>query len=280
MITGASEGIGRACAQSLAKRGLNVILVSRSQTKLDTLAAAIREQYGVQTRVLAFDFFASDPAAYAPFQKIFNDLTVSVLVNNVGGTGTATYTNDTPATLMETPLPTVVTSANVNILPMVILTSLILPTMAARRKGAIINISSIASVMPFTLSAAYAGAKSFVNHWSLTLVPELRKYNISIEAIVVGGVETSLMPKRANGFDTYRPEQLSEAICNQHGVSAVRAPLWGHALPAWLAGTLPERARLRLGVYVSNELLGYLRRFYPPPPTSPSPTTAAPKTAA
>ena len=85
MITGSTDGIGRAFAFELANRGFNIVLISRNQDKLNAVASEIQSKHKVQTRTVAFDF--SKDTSVAGYESIMNkiaDLDVSILINNVG----------------------------------------------------------------------------------------------------------------------------------------------------------------------------------------------------
>lgn len=89
VVTGASEGIGAGYARALARRGMHVVLMSRTKDKLQELAAEISQAHGVQARVVPFDFLA-EPEAYEAVRSELKQLEVAVLVNNVGGAGLPT----------------------------------------------------------------------------------------------------------------------------------------------------------------------------------------------
>lgn len=75
VITGATSGIGRAYAEQLAKKGLDVVLISRSLSKLETVAAEIKQQYGVQVRIVEADL-TEGQAVYAKIAKAIEELEV------------------------------------------------------------------------------------------------------------------------------------------------------------------------------------------------------------
>nr|XP_025036710.1 very-long-chain 3-oxoacyl-CoA reductase-like [Pelodiscus sinensis] len=85
VVTGATSGIGKAYAHELAKRGLNVVLISRSMPKLKQVAAEIEEQHGRSTRVVEADF-TQGSEIYASIDAALQGLEIGILVNNVGMT--------------------------------------------------------------------------------------------------------------------------------------------------------------------------------------------------
>ncbi|VDM78793.1 unnamed protein product [Strongylus vulgaris] len=85
VITGATDGIGKAYAFELAKKGFNIFLVSRTQSKLDEVQKEIREKYSkVDVKTFAFDFCNGSVEAYKPLREALNGVEVGVLINNVG----------------------------------------------------------------------------------------------------------------------------------------------------------------------------------------------------
>jgi 17beta-estradiol 17-dehydrogenase / very-long-chain 3-oxoacyl-CoA reductase len=86
VVTGASDGIGKSYAKQLAKRGFNIVLISRTQSKLQAVAEEISKETSnkVQTRVVVADLTNTDPAKYDEIAKQIADLDVSVLINNAG----------------------------------------------------------------------------------------------------------------------------------------------------------------------------------------------------
>ena len=86
VVTGCTDGIGKAIAQELASRGFNLVMVSRSIDKLNATAKDLREKSpGIQTRTLVFDFTEdTSVASYQAVAKKINDIDIGVLVNNVG----------------------------------------------------------------------------------------------------------------------------------------------------------------------------------------------------
>jgi len=83
VVTGSTDGIGRAYAHELAKRGVNLILVSRSQKKLDSVAADIRKKYLIRTKTIAVDFSHGENV-FPKIEEQLKDIEIGILVNNVG----------------------------------------------------------------------------------------------------------------------------------------------------------------------------------------------------
>jgi len=129
LITGSSYGLGEELAYSLAKRGLNVVLVARSKEKLEKIAAHISATYKQEVKVIVTDFTAH-LNVYEKIEFETRDLNISILVNNVGGPG---YEEPFP-TYLQTSLKEEEKTHNMNAIPMMRLTRLFLPKMLERKK--------------------------------------------------------------------------------------------------------------------------------------------------
>ncbi|XP_033117960.1 very-long-chain 3-oxoacyl-CoA reductase-like [Anneissia japonica] len=154
VVTGATDGIGKAYAEQLAKLGLNIVLISRTLSKLQATASEIESRYKVKTRVIAVDFCLG-PEIYSDIEEKLADLEIGVLVNNVG------MAYDFPKYFLEieNAKKTIVDILNCNCLSMAMMTQICLPQMQQRRKGAVINISSASGLTPCPLLTVYSATK-------------------------------------------------------------------------------------------------------------------------
>uniref|UniRef100_A0A183C747 Very-long-chain 3-oxoacyl-CoA reductase n=1 Tax=Globodera pallida TaxID=36090 RepID=A0A183C747_GLOPA len=164
VVTGATDGIGKAYARELAQRGFDLVLISRSAEKLETVATELkqysRESSGhreVQVRTVQFDFTNAKLADYE--QHIFaqlNDINVGILVNNVG------MVNGYPERLDKSPggIQETVDIAVVNVLPVTILSAFVLRQMANRGRGVIVNVASAAALCNWYYYGVYSAAKA------------------------------------------------------------------------------------------------------------------------
>ncbi|XP_066494171.1 very-long-chain 3-oxoacyl-CoA reductase-like [Tiliqua scincoides] len=190
VVTGATAGIGKAYAHELAKRGLNVVLISRSLEKLKQVAAEIEEQHGRSTRVIQMDF-TEGSESYEPIRDALQGLEIGILVNNVG------TTIFQPLRFLDLPdidkyIPDLV---NCNILSTLKMTQIILPQMVARKKGIIINMSSLLARRPIPLQQIYAASKVFIDVFSRALDGEYRSKGIIVQSVLPGFVDTSITTK-------------------------------------------------------------------------------------
>ncbi|MFM6899374.1 MAG: SDR family NAD(P)-dependent oxidoreductase, partial [Microcystis panniformis] len=129
LITGASSGIGEIFARELAKRGMNIILVARTEEKLRTIATDLYQVYGVRTEVIVVDL-SHENAAQEVFSAVEEmALTVDLLVNNAG------FLNYAP--FEEIPLEQDQAQVLVNVVALVDLTHKFIPRMLAKGEGAV-----------------------------------------------------------------------------------------------------------------------------------------------
>lgn len=156
IVTGATDGIGRGYAKQLAKRRINLILVSRSEEKLKETSEELSKKHGVSIETVSIDLTASDlETALKPLEKLVADLDVGILINNAGMSYPfAQYLHEVDDELITKLL-------KINVEAVTRLSKLVIPGMLKRRKGAIVNIGSgAATVLPSDpLYAVYAGTK-------------------------------------------------------------------------------------------------------------------------
>ncbi|WP_242150753.1 SDR family NAD(P)-dependent oxidoreductase [Sphingomonas sp. BAUL-RG-20F-R05-02] len=187
LITGATSGIGAATVRELASAGWHVVATGRRADRLEALAAEV----GELVHVAAFDVRdeAAFEAALAALPAPFSD--IDLLVNNAGlALGTA------PA--HEAKLDDWRTMIDTNVTALTTVTHRLLPGLVAR-KGAIINLSSVAATYPYTGGNVYGGTKAFVHQFSLGLRSDLAGTGVRVTSIEPGMVETEFTLVRTGG---------------------------------------------------------------------------------
>ncbi len=158
MVTGASDGIGKEFAFSLAAKGFNLVLIARNAEKLESVKKEIREECPLaDIKILVLDFNDSDLKGYEDIAVQLEGLDISILVNNVGK-GDADDCH-------KMSLSRVRSMVNVNILSQVLMTRVVLPFLVARHKkkqhSLVIDMSSISAVRPMPYLSLYASTKQF-----------------------------------------------------------------------------------------------------------------------
>lgn len=215
LITGASSGIGKATALVFAKAGIDVALVSRSQSKLEEVATAAREA-GVNAKAYVLDL-AKLEQVKAGIGVIAADFApIDILVNNAG----IGYTRP----LSETALSDWQYVIDLNLTSVFQCILGILPAMRDRQRGTIINVASIAGQQPFPDWGAYSVSKAGLIALSKTLAIEERSHGIRVATICPGAVNTPLWDADTVQVDLNRSAMLTPEIVAQSILHAAVLP--------------------------------------------------------
>lgn len=179
LITGASAGIGAEFARQLAASGYHLILTARREDRLQDVANALSDEYGIRTRVIIADL--ADPKAPTAIAKEIEGagLALEVLVNNAGY-GVAGKLTAVDWQTHQDFLQVLVTAV-------VELSYLLLPIMRKQEHGAIINVASLAGLVPGSAGhTLYGAAKSFLIRFSESLLLENEEFGIHVQALCPG----------------------------------------------------------------------------------------------
>lgn len=217
LITGATAGFGRAAARLFVRDGWQVIGTGRRQDRLDALA----EELGASFRPVTLDM--RDIAAVEAFGRAQEG--VDLLVNNAGLASPMTPLQDAEWGPLEQVIET-------NISGLVSLTRALLPALIAR-KGAVINISSVAANYPYRGGAVYGGSKAFVREFSLCLRADLHGTGVRVTSIEPGMAETEFTLVR-NGWDQAASDALYGGVGAMTGEDIAATIHWVATLPAHL----------------------------------------------
>lgn len=222
LITGASRGIGRATAKAFAKEGYELYLTCQnSRDALPDYKKILEETYHVPCHT-----FFGDMGDYDTVASLFSEIDhLDVLVNNAGISHTGLLTDMTPSQwdrLLHTNLTACFNTCKHAI-----------PLMLHKKKGRIINVSSIWGTQGASMEVAYSATKGGVNAFTKALAKELAPSNIQVNAAAFGAIDTDMMRE-------YSEEDLA---------------LIREEIPADRLGTPEEAARLILGIAKAPEYL-------------------------
>ncbi|MBS1618744.1 MAG: SDR family oxidoreductase [Bacteroidetes bacterium] len=218
LITGGSNGIGRALADIFAKDGYNLILVSRNMENL-TLAQQELQQKGVDVKIIQKDLMEPGSARQLYDEVTAQGLHVNILVNDAG--------QGLYGKFAETEIERELAIIQLNICSLVELTKYFLKDMIARGDGKVLNLSSIASKGPSPWQSVYHGTKAFVQSFTEAIRSELaEEEGITITALLPGVTDTDFFNK-ADMTNSKAVQDKSEmadpAVVAQDGYDALMA---------------------------------------------------------
>lgn len=200
LITGASTGIGYEMAKQLASKNHNLILVARSQDKLESLKNELIKQFGIEVFYFLYDLSEPNSA-----QDLYNELKennyrVTGLINNAGF---GDYGN-----FIEMSLKKDEEMIAVNITALVGLTKLFGADMVKAGNGKIMNVASLLSFLPFPYYSVYSATKSFVLAFTETVSSELQGTGVKLTALCPGTIETAFHTdamRKTNAMSANKP---------------------------------------------------------------------------
>ncbi|CAJ0582369.1 unnamed protein product, partial [Mesorhabditis spiculigera] len=236
VITGATDGIGQAYAFALAEQGFKILLISRTQSRLDRTKEIIHERCKTEVRTFAFDFTSNSLEDYEPLLETLESLEIGILVNNVG------MAFDYPDKIHKIPggLEKIHKLVNINVHPPTLLSMAVLPHMVARESGIIINIGSSSANYPLEYWSAYSASKKYVEWLTRIMAKEYKKYGIIIQCITpmkvatkASGAEKSLIAPDPKSYvhHALRSVGLAE-VTTGHPFHQLQVLIFD--MPAWI----------------------------------------------
>jgi 3-oxoacyl-[acyl-carrier protein] reductase len=199
LVTGASQGIGHACALHLARNGANVAVAARNQPKLEELVAQITEQGG-KAAAFPMDVLEEDQVRSAIKSVLAHFGKVDILVNNAG------ITRDQLVMRMKRSDWDAVLNTNLTSAYMCI--QQVIPSMLKQRWGRIINITSVFGQIGQAGQANYAASKAGLIGLTMAIAREVASRNITSNAIAPGFIETSMTAALSEEFKQNAVKQI------------------------------------------------------------------------
>ncbi|XP_010027290.2 very-long-chain 3-oxoacyl-CoA reductase-like protein At1g24470 [Eucalyptus grandis] len=253
LVTGCTDGIGKAFAFNLAQRGLNLILVSRNHEKLKTVSTEIETSFpSIETRIVAVDFSKDPSSCVRSIEEVIRGLDIGVLINNVG----VSYPGACFFHEVDEPVWREIVRVNVEGTAMV--TRTVVPGMVLRRRGAVVSVGSGAAIVvpSHPLFAIYAATKAFIDQLSRSLHVEYKLHGVDFQCQVPLYVATRMASKVASieskSMFVPSPDEYVRAAINHIGYEPRCTPYWAHSLQWCFARFVPNRVldawRLSIGL--------------------------------
>ena len=203
-ITGASSGIGKACAEAFAGEKANLVLAARRDDRLKEVAGNLEKKFNIKTKIIALDVRNSDDV-----KKSFNELderwsNIDVLINNAGLARGFDKIYEGNIESWEEMIDT-------NLKGLLYITRTVLPGMVSRKKGHIINIGSLAGHEVYPNGNVYCATKFAVNALTKAIRMDCLENEIKVSTIDPGLVETEFSIVRFSG-DKQRADKVYEGL--------------------------------------------------------------------
>jgi short-subunit dehydrogenase len=216
LVTGASAGIGREIARILARDVGTLVIVARRRERLDELAAELTsKRSGLRVIVRPVDLL-DRPAVQTMLDELEQSgETIDVLVNNAGF-GDYGFLHQREWSKLERML-------ELNVVSATFLLSRLVPSMVARGSGAVLNVGSIAGILPSPAMSAYSASKAYLNHLSEGMRAELAGTGVSVTVVCPGPIETEF--QEVAGTDVRPPlpaaMHIEAAACAEQAVASL-----------------------------------------------------------
>jgi short-subunit dehydrogenase len=195
VITGATQGIGRALAEEFARGGHALLLVARDEAKLADTARALADAHAVEVKFAACDLSTVEGCDGVEEALRRFGLHADILVNNAAIMDAGFFQDADPAKLRQI--------VDLNVQAVVDLTRRFLPGMIARRRGGVLNVASMEGFMPVPYQATYAAAKAFVLSFTRAIAYETMYTGVRISALAPGTTATELHAKAGAANSRY-----------------------------------------------------------------------------
>jgi short-subunit dehydrogenase len=251
LITGASSGLGEAFARQLAGRGADLVVVARSEEKLQRLAEELRREAGVQVTVMVADLSSAEAVERLIGAVKGAGLRVDLLVNNAGLGTFEDFLETSPERELE--------QVDVNVRAVVSLTRAFAPGMVAAGRGGVINLGSTAGFQPLAGAAVYAASKAFVLLFSEALSLELKKSGVRVMAACPGPVATAFFADKNPELKEERMDQPGPVVAEilrgfERGKRVVYPGKVSNWMSTWGARVLPRSVMVRMAARTMKRL--------------------------
>ena len=254
VITGATQGVGKALAEEFARMGHTLFLVARDEAALTAAAKALAEAHNVEVKFAAADLGTIEGCDAIEEALRRHGLYADMLVNNAAIMSAGFFQDQDPATLRRT--------VDLNARAVVDLSHRFLPGMIARKSGGILNVASVEGFMPVPYQATYAATKALVLSFTRALAYETMFTGVRVSALAPGAVATTIHGKAGAEYSRYvqlfpvkSAEDVARIGYRKRLVSSTRRPSEAARC------SMLSRARSRIILSVSSTAYGPVSRM-------------------
>lgn len=251
LVTGATGGIGSELCDILAANGYDLVLVSRSEGKLQDLSHRLEQKYGIAAPIFPFDLAQPDAADQLHAALAEQGIAIDILANNAGFGDQGAFLDSNWDRQEE--------MVKLNILALMRLAYLFGNDMRARGQGRILNVASVAAFTAGPYMPVYFASKAFVLSFSQAMGEELRGSGVTVTALCPGTTATGFW--NAAGMDAgnvfslmgaQSPRAVAELAYN--GLM-VGKPVVIHSIPSKLANVAARLVPRRVSTWITGKVL-------------------------
>ncbi|XP_076166474.1 inactive hydroxysteroid dehydrogenase-like protein 1 [Ptiloglossa arizonensis] len=250
VVTGSTDGIGKAYAKELAARNVNLVLISRTMEKLEKCRIEIlQDNPSIEVKIIVADF-SKGKEIFAKLAEQLKEIPVGILVNNVG----TQYSY--PMYLGEVPEDELWDIININIGATTLMTRLVIGQMQKRGKGAIVNISSGSELQPLPLMTVYAATKVYINSFSKAIRAEYSRFGLTVQHLTPFFVNTKMnaFSDRLQVSSIFVPSATTYAknAITTLGKTNTSTGYWIHGIQKIFTLIPPTQIRTKIGLFMNE----------------------------
>ncbi|KAK1126916.1 hypothetical protein K0M31_004537 [Melipona bicolor] len=252
VVTGSTDGIGKAYAKELASRGINLVLISRNLEKLEKTKNEItQDNPTIKVKIIVADF-SKGKEIFEKLAEQLKDIPIGILVNNVG------LMYSYPMYVGEVPEDMLWDIINVNIGATTLMTRIVIGQMQKRGKGAIVNLSSGSAFQPLPLMTVYAATKIYIKSFSEALRAEYSKFGLTIQYLTPYFVNTNMNMYsdrlQISSIFVPHPTTYAKDAINTLGKVNSSTGYWTHEIQKIITLLVPVQLRTRIGMFMNENL--------------------------
>ncbi|KAK9305439.1 hypothetical protein QLX08_003562 [Tetragonisca angustula] len=252
VVTGSTDGIGKAYAKELASRGINLVLISRNLEKLEKTKNEItQENPTIEVKIIVADF-SKGKEIFEKLAEQLKDIPIGILVNNVG------LMYNYPMYVGEVPEDMLWDIINVNIGATTLMTRIVIGQMQKRGKGAIVNLSSGSAFQPLPLMTVYAATKIYIKSFSEALRVEYSKFGLTIQHLTPYFVNTNMNAYsdrlQVSSIFVPNPTTYAKNAINTLGKVNSSTGYWIHEIQKIIVLLSPVQLRTKIGMFMNKNL--------------------------